>query len=68
MSLACVFFLTFSNFHIALDRKGSNYSNDIAYLTERSRHRQIIPIGNSCPLIGQETFLAPNATLGIDFC
>ncbi len=47
-----------------MDRAGSRYSNDIAYLVNLPRHRQILPHYQFMPLVGPQTFLAPDSTLG----
>ena len=47
---------------IELDRIGSDFTNDIAYLQETSRHRQIMPLYDSVPQVSN-AWIAPNATL-----
>jgi len=49
---------------IVMDRAGCRMNNDISYLMEYSRHRQIVPVGLMTPMPAPGIFLAPNATLG----
>ena len=45
-----------------MDRKGCQLTNDVSYLTQSSRHRQLMPIYDSIPVV-QDAWVAPNATL-----
>jgi hypothetical protein len=45
-----------------LDRMGSSMVNDVAYLEQYSRHRQMMPLYELWPSTGK-SFVAPNATL-----
>lgn len=47
---------------LGMDRLGSRLSDDIAYLQQLSRHRQIMPIHDLRPTIDY-SFIAPNATI-----
>ncbi len=47
----------------AMDRYGSDFLNDIAYLEENSRHRTKLPLYDLMP-VTENAFVAPNATLG----
>ena len=46
----------------ALDRTGSDFSRDVAYLENYSRHRKLMPIDQLWPSHGK-SFIAPNASL-----
>ena len=45
-----------------LDRIGSQYTQDVAYLHESSRHRQRMPLYDAIPEVS-DAWVAPNATL-----
>ena len=47
---------------LALDRRGCQFTNDISYLTQTSRHRQTMPIYDAVPVV-QDAWVAPNASL-----
>jgi carbonic anhydrase/acetyltransferase-like protein (isoleucine patch superfamily) len=47
----------------AMDRLGCRFQGNYAFLEPLSRHRRIQPLYNKKPLIGKETFIAPNAAL-----
>ena len=47
---------------VELDRMGSQYTSDIAYLQETSRHRQRMPLYDGVPQTS-DAWVAPNATL-----
>ena len=50
-----------SNFS-ELDRLGCQMTNDISYLQESSRHRQVMPLYEAVPQT-TESWIAPNAAL-----
>ena len=45
-----------------MDRLGSKIENDIAYLQDLSRHRQILPLYDAVPE-ASDAWVAPNACL-----
>ena len=45
-----------------IDRFGSRLMNDVAYMAEMSRHRQLLPLYNAIPEV-KDAWIAPNATL-----
>eukprot|EP00353_Schmidingerella_taraikaensis_P009408 CAMPEP_0185578210 /NCGR_PEP_ID=MMETSP0434-20130131/12307_1 /TAXON_ID=626734 ORGANISM="Favella taraikaensis, Strain Fe Narragansett Bay" /NCGR_SAMPLE_ID=MMETSP0434 /ASSEMBLY_ACC=CAM_ASM_000379 /LENGTH=258 /DNA_ID=CAMNT_0028195965 /DNA_START=14 /DNA_END=790 /DNA_ORIENTATION=+ len=47
---------------LQLDRMGSQFTQDIAYLQESSRHRQRMPLYDTIPQVA-DAWVAPNATL-----
>ena len=47
---------------LELDRIGSEFTNDIAFLNESSRHRQMMPLYDCVPNVSN-AWVAPNATL-----
>lgn len=61
-SEAYLFLLTLVYTFLELDRIGSTYSQDIAYLNESSRHRQCMPIYDFIPKV-TDAWVAPNASL-----
>lgn len=48
---------------LAMDRFGSRIENDVAYMQELSRHRQLMPLYNIIPHV-DNAWIAPNAALG----
>ena len=46
-----------------MDRKGSRLTGDIAYLEPLSRHRTLLGLYDRIPYFGENTKIAPNATL-----
>ena len=47
---------------LELDRIGSEFTNDIAFMNESSRHRQMMPLYDCVPNVSN-AWVAPNATL-----
>lgn len=47
----------------ALDRAGSALQGSYAYKEQLSRHRQIMNLKDSKPIIGEDVFIAPSATV-----
>lgn len=47
---------------LALDRYGSRFSNDVAYMQDISRHRQMMHLDELKP-VADGAWVAPNATL-----
>lgn len=47
---------------LSLDRFGSSLSNDVAYMQESSRHRQMMPLYDAIPK-SEDAWVAPNASL-----
>ena len=47
---------------LQLDRAGSQLTNDVAYLQETSRHRQMMPLYDAVPQVN-DAWIAPNASL-----
>lgn len=47
---------------LAMDRFGSRMNNDIAYMQELSRHRQVMPLYDVAPNV-DNAWVAPNASL-----
>ena len=45
-----------------MDRFGSKLTNDVAYMSDSSRHRQQMPLYDAIPKV-KEAWVAPNATL-----
>jgi len=48
---------------LALDAAGSRYTKDIAHLELLSRHRNIMPLYDLQPIILNDTYIAPNASV-----
>ena len=47
---------------LGLDRCGSGFMTDIAFMQDTSRHRQKLPLYDSIPIV-QDAWVAPNASL-----
>lgn len=48
---------------LALDRLGCTLQGSYAFREELSRHRRVMPLYHQRPRIGQEVFIAPNASV-----
>lgn len=46
-----------------MDRTGSEYTSDIAHLEPLNRHRTIVPIGYTKPVLAPSVYVSPSATL-----
>jgi carbonic anhydrase/acetyltransferase-like protein (isoleucine patch superfamily) len=47
---------------LAMDRFGSRLHNDVAYVADLSRHRQVMPLYDAVPEV-KDAWVAPNATV-----